>query len=169
MRSFLCADPDVIMIGKMKGMVAEYNHGIVLNRNMHQSKIFWKRVEYAALAAGFTGSAGACLANYNWHLFRESLFFMFLSIAPFCLLALTSHMARRLIKSNIIRPLSALFAVALTIFSLTAYLKAVLHPNHSSGMVFVIVPLMSMIAIVAVLIGVVLGSAAANLRGNKQA
>jgi hypothetical protein len=140
----------------------------VSSRDLHEGGNFWKRVEFAALAAGLAGSATACAAGYNWHLFRESLFFMLFSAAPFVLFALIGHIARKTIRSAVMPPISALFAVALTIFSLIVYIKAVLYPNHSSGLVFAIVPLISMAAVAAGLIGIVMGAAAASLHGNKQ-
>jgi len=136
--------------------------------DVREEGIFWQRVEYAALATGLAGSALACLANYGWHLFRESLFFMCFSAAPFILLGLIGYIARRLMKSNILQPLMAFFASALTILSLTVYIKAVLHPNHSSGMIFVIMPLISLTAVAAVLIGIAVAAVWANPRGDKR-
>ena len=45
----------------------------------------WKMLELAALATGLGGSAVACLANNNnWHLFRESVFYMIFAVLPPC-------------------------------------------------------------------------------------
>lgn len=133
-------------------------------RGLQTSGTYWKTIEFAALAAGFVGSAGACLANYGWHWFRESITFMCLSAAPFGLLALGSYIARRVVGSQGLRPVTALLAAALAVLSLKVYIGAVLHPNHSSGMAFAIVPLLSMAAILAVLTIIVICFSAAARR-----
>ncbi len=115
----------------------------------------WKSIELVTLAVGLVGTATACLANYSWHWFKESLFFVIWSAAPYGLLLLGNHIARRLVRSHIMERVTALLAVALTALSLMAYIGAVLRPNHSSGMVFAILPLCWMIAIPVVLIGIV--------------
>ncbi len=121
------------------------------------ARICWKSIELVTLAVGLVGTATACLANYGWHWFKESLFFVIWSAAPYGLLLLGNHIARRLVKSPLLQPVTALLAVALTTLSLMAYFGAVLKPNHSSGMVFAILPLCWMIAIPVVLTGIVVG------------
>lgn len=111
----------------------------------------WKILELAALATGLGGSAAACLANYNWHLFRESVFYLCWSAAPFVMLGVGGYVVRRVIGSPVLRPIMAFLAALLTFLSLTAYIPAVLHPNHSSGMIFAVLPLCWMIGIPAVL------------------
>jgi len=49
-------------------------------------------LEMAALSLGLVGSATACLACYNWRWFRESLFFMIWSAAPYALFALYGYL-----------------------------------------------------------------------------
>jgi hypothetical protein len=122
-----------------------------------KSRIYWKLTELVILAIGFVGSATACLAEYNWHWFRESMTYMIWSAAPFVFLALGNYIARRLVKSHIMYPVSALLAFILTFMSLNAYIGAVLHPHHSSGMVFAVLPLLWMMAILAVLTVIVVG------------
>jgi hypothetical protein len=116
----------------------------------------WRLVELASLLVGLVGTAALCLAGYGWHLSRESLFFIAWSATPYVLLALFGRIARTLLVSRAIRPVTALFAVAVSLLSLAAYGNAVLHPNHSSGMVFVILPLMWMIVVPLVTAGVVI-------------
>ncbi|GAK58948.1 hypothetical protein U27_05923 [Candidatus Vecturithrix granuli] len=119
--------------------------------------ICWKRIEIVMLGVGFVGTATACLANYSWHWFKESLFFMIWSALPYGFLLVGNHIACRVVKSRLLQPVTALIAVALTALSLMAYIRAVLSPNHSSGMVFFILPLCWMIAIPVVLTGTVIG------------
>jgi len=111
----------------------------------------WKILELASLAAGLGGSATACLANYNWHWFRESVFYMCWSAVPFVMMGIGSYFVRRVIGSPVLRPIMAFLAALLAFLSLTAYIPAVLHPNHSSGMIFAVLPLCWMIGIPAVL------------------
>jgi uncharacterized membrane protein len=125
--------------------------------DFQKSGIWWKRIEIAALVVGLVGTATACLANYGWHWFRESLFFMIWSVAPYGLLFLGNRIARKFVRFHLVQPVTALLAVALTALSLMAYLGAVLKPNHSSGMVFAILPLCWMVAIPVVLTGIILG------------
>jgi hypothetical protein len=127
----------------------------VLRPDDRNSGIWWTRIELATLVVGLVGTAISCLANYNWHWFKESLFFMIWSSMPYGLLFFGNHIARKFVRSRYFLPVAALLALALTALSLTAYISAVVRPNHSSGMVFAILPLVWMIAIPAVLIGIV--------------
>jgi hypothetical protein len=74
----------------------------------NQSGKGWKMLELAALATGLGGSAAACLANYNWHLFRESVFYMIFAVLPLCWmigipLVLTALVVFSLIVENLRR------------------------------------------------------------------
>jgi hypothetical protein len=129
--------------------------GTAMNRECQmttgQSTYGWTILELSILAAGLAGSATACLANYNWHWFRESVFYMAWSATPFILLGAGSHIAGRIVRSPALRPVTTLLALLLAFLSLAAYVPAVLHPNHSSGMIFAVLPLCWMIGIPAVL------------------
>lgn len=116
---------------------------IVLQRN----KIFWSWLELVVYGVGGAGSAIACMANYDWHWRHESITYSIWAAVPFVLLAFGAYIARRLIRSNFLRPVIVIIAIVMTVQSLTAYILAVLHPNHSSGMIFVILPLCWIIAI----------------------
>ncbi len=116
---------------------------------------WWNGLELAALAVGCVGTAAACLASYDWHWFRESRFYALWSVAPYGLLALGSWSARKLVTSQLLRPITAVLAVAISALSLTAYIGAVRHPNHSSGMVFAVLPLLWMTAIPVFYAGVI--------------
>ncbi len=85
------------------------------------------------------------------------MFFMIFSAVPYVLLLLGNHIARRLVKSRIIEPVTTLLAITLTSLSLIVYIKAVIYPNHSSGMIFAILPLFLMMAIPVVLILIITG------------
>jgi hypothetical protein len=111
----------------------------------------WKILELTLLTTGLAGSAVACLANYNWHWFRESVFYMIWSAAPFLMLGVGSHIVDRILRSPVLHPIMTLLAFLLAFLSLTAYIPAVLHPHHSSGMIFAVLPLCWMIGIPAVL------------------
>jgi hypothetical protein len=118
---------------------------------------WWAAIESAALAAGLAGSAAACLAQYGWRWSGESATFLCLSAAPFGLYALCSSAARRMVRQQGARPVTAVLALVLAALSLRVYIGAVLHPTHSSGLAFAIVPLFSLIAIPAVLASMVIG------------
>lgn len=115
-------------------------------------------LELAALAVGLGGSAIACLANYNWHFFRESVFYMSWSAAPFVLMGIGSHIARRVTGSPVLRPVTAFLTALLAFLSLAAYIPAVLHPNHSSGIIFAVLPLCWMVGIPILLTALVVCS-----------
>lgn len=86
-----------------------------MNADSRKGWIFWKWIEFVALLVGFLGTAIACLANYNWHWFKESIFFMIWSIAPYGLLLIGNYIVGRLIKSRFLQPVTALLAVVLTV------------------------------------------------------
>ncbi len=118
---------------------------------------WWTWIELIALLIGAAGSAAACLASYQWHWFQESLFFTAWSAAPYGLLLLGGIAARRLVRSLFLRLVTALLAIGMTFLSLWAYIGAVLRPNHSSGMVFAVLPLIWMMAILVILAVFVVG------------
>jgi len=119
--------------------------------------IRWQRIETVTLLVGLLGTATACLASYGWHWFKESLFFLIWSAAPYGLLLLGNQIARKLVRSRLLPPVTAVLAMVLTVLSLIAYGRAVLHPNHSSGMVFLILPVCWVVAIPVVLTAIVVG------------
>lgn len=125
--------------------------------DLQEGRICWTWVELVFLSVGLLGTATACLANYGWHWNKESLFFMIFSAVPYALLLLGNNIARRIVKSRIIQPVTTLLAIALTSLSLIVYIKAVIYPNHSSGMIFLILPLSLMVTIPVILILIIVG------------
>ncbi|GEM_PF-3454845 len=124
---------------------------------LHKSGVCFSKIELIALLIGLLGTITACLANYGWHWNRESLFFMIFSAVPYGFLLAGNYIVRRIVKSRIIEPVTALFAIALTSLSLIVYIKAVIYPSHSSGMIFLILPLCLMVAIPIIMMLTVVG------------
>ncbi len=124
---------------------------------LQKGGICWTWVELGILLVGFLGTGTACLANYGWNWFKESLFFLIFSMVPYGFLFVGNHIARRLVRSRIIEPVTTLLALALTSLSLIVYISSVINPNHSSGMIFAILPLSLMVAIPVVLILIIVG------------
>ncbi len=117
----------------------------------------WTWIEFVVILIGLLSTVTACLANYGWHWIKERMFFMIFSAVPYVLLLLGNYIAHRLVKSRFIQPVTTLLAITITSLSLIVYVKAVIYPNHSSGMIFAILPISLMMAIPVVLIIIVVG------------
>ncbi len=117
----------------------------------------WNWIELVAVLIGLTGTTIACLSSYSWNWSKESMFFVAWSVLPYGLLLVGSHIGRRFVESRFFELAAALVAIAVVTLSLIVYGKAVLRPNHSSGMVFFILPLCWMIAIPILITMIVIG------------